>query len=242
LRGIRGEIAYDLFVTTRFGPFVLDDGRRQLLRNERAVHLTPKAFDLLVLLISEGPRVVGKRELHERLWPGTFISDATLAGLIKELRRALDDHSPDAPIIRTAHRVGYAFCAAVDTVKPRSSRPWHWLVLRGRRVALGEGENVVGRDPASAVCLDDPSVSRRHARLVVDADGVRLEDLGSKNGTTVGGAALHDVTALGGGERLVFGSVVAVYRTAASGMSTETRSRSEGRGSGPSARSRLDAV
>ena len=186
--------------------------------------------------------MVSKRDLHERLWPGTFISDATLAGLIKELRRALDDHTPDAQIIRTAHRVGYAFCAPLDTEKPRSARPWHWLVLRGRRVALGEGENVIGRDPASEVCLDDPSVSRRHARLVIDADGVRVEDLGSKNGTTVGGQAIHDATALSGGERLVFGSVVAVYRTSASGLSTETRSRSEARGSGTGARSRLNAV
>lgn len=201
------------------------------------MHLTPKAFDLLVLLVTEAPRVVSKRELHERLWPGTFISDATLAGLIKELRRALDDHTPDAPIIRTAHRVGYAFCAPFDTGTPRPARPWHWLVLRGRRIALGEGESTVGRDPASEVCLDDPSVSRRHARVVIDADGVRLEDLGSKNGTTVGGQAIHGVTALCGGERLVFGSVVAVYRTSASGMSTETRSRSAAGPSGASASS-----
>ena len=240
--GIRWEIDYDPAVTTRFGPFVLDAGRRQLLRNDRAAHLTPKAFDLLVLLVNEAPRVVSKRELHERLWPGTFISDATLAGLIKELRRALDDHAPDVPIIRTAHRVGYAFCAPLDTVKPRSAGPWHWLVLRGRRVGLNEGENVVGRDPASEICLDDPSVSRRHARMVIDADGVRLEDLGSKNGTTVRGQAIHGVTALGGGDRLVFGSVVAVYRTSASGMSTETRSRTDAHGSGTGARSRLDAV
>jgi DNA-binding winged helix-turn-helix (wHTH) protein len=241
LRGIGWEIDYDPGVT-RFGPFVLDAGRRQLLRNGRAAHLTPKAFDLLVLLVTEAPRVVSKRELHERLWPGTFISDATLAGLIKELRRALDDHAPDVPIIRTAHRVGYAFCAPLDTVKPRSMPPWHWLVLRGRRVALSEGENVVGRDPASEVCLDDPSVSRRHARMVIDADGVRLEDLGSKNGTTVRGQAIHGVTTLAGDDRLVFGSVVAVYRTSASGMSTETRSRSEARGAGTGARSRVDAL
>ena len=229
-------------MTTRFGPFVLDAGRRQLLRREHAVHLTPKAFDLLVLLVTEAPRVVSKRELHERLWPGTFISDATLAGLIKELRRALDDHTPGAPIIRTAHRVGYAFCAPLDTATPRSARPWHWLVFRGRRVALGDGGNVIGRDPGSEVCLDDPSVSRRHARLVIDIDGARLEDLGSKNGTTVRGETVREPTSLSGGERLVFGSVVAVYRTSASGMSTETRSRSEARGSSPGARSRLDAV
>ena len=52
---------------------------------------------------------------------------------------------------------------------------------------LGDGENVVGRDPASHVHVDHASVSRRHARIAVAGLGVRIEDLGSKNGTTVDG-------------------------------------------------------
>jgi two-component system KDP operon response regulator KdpE len=86
----------------RFGRFTLDSSRRQLTRGDAVVHLTPKAFDLLVLLCSEAPRVVPKATLHERLWPGTYVSDATLIGLVKELPRALDDRDRDAPIIRTA--------------------------------------------------------------------------------------------------------------------------------------------
>jgi DNA-binding winged helix-turn-helix (wHTH) protein len=62
-------------VIVRFGAFTLDDARRALLRGDTAIHLTPKAFDLLALLASEAPRVVNKTELHERLWPGTFVSD-----------------------------------------------------------------------------------------------------------------------------------------------------------------------
>jgi DNA-binding winged helix-turn-helix (wHTH) protein len=88
----------------RFGSFVLDSARRQLRRNGSVVHLTPKAFDLLAMLVAEAPRVVPKAELHERLWPGTFVTDATLVGLVKEVRRALDDRDPAAPLVRTAHR------------------------------------------------------------------------------------------------------------------------------------------
>src|SRR5215471_1525560 len=98
-------------VVVRFAWFVLDSDRRQVTRDERAIHLTPKAFDLLALLIAEAPRVVRKSELHERLWPGTFVADATLVGLIKELRRALDDRDKSAPIVRTAHGVGYGLAA-----------------------------------------------------------------------------------------------------------------------------------
>jgi DNA-binding winged helix-turn-helix (wHTH) protein len=211
----------------RFGPFALDVARRHVSRDGTTVHLTPKAFDLLRLLVEESPRVVAKRELHERLWPGTFVSDATLAGLVKELRKALDDRDSGAPIIRTAHRVGYAFCPEVEGVSraPVAAR-WHWLVFRGRRVVLQQGENVVGRDPSSQVCLDAAGVSRRHARIVIDGEQVRLEDLGSKNGTSIDTKPLTTSVLLRDGDRVVFGSVAGVYRSSVAGMSTETRSRS----------------
>jgi DNA-binding winged helix-turn-helix (wHTH) protein len=210
----------------RFGPFVLDAARRQLFRDSATVHLTPKAFDLLLLLVNAAPRVLSKRELHEQLWPDTYISDATLVGLVKELRRALDDRDPGAPVIRTAHRVGYAFCFEVETASPRSLRPWHWLVLRGRRVALREGENVIGRDPEAHVWLDAAGVSRRHARIVIEGGNVRLEDLGSKNGTTVQDRPVEGPVALRDGDHLTFGSTPSVYKQSSAGMSTETRSRS----------------
>lgn len=212
-------------MVVRFGTFALDTARRELSRDGAALHLTPKAFDLLALLAGEAPRVVAKTELHERLWPGTFVSDATLVGLVKEVRRALGDRDPAAPVIRTVHRVGYAFCCDIQTGPPRSGRPWHWLVLPSRRVVLHQGENVVGRDPAADVWLEVPGVSRRHARIVVDGADVRVEDLGSKNGTTVGNDAARSAVTLHDGDRIAFGSVVSVYRTSSAGMSTETRSR-----------------
>lgn len=211
----------------RFGPFVLHAPRRQLLRDGIAVHLTPKAFGLLLLLVSEAPRVLSKQELHERLWPGTYVSDATLAGLVKELRRALGDRRSGPPVIRTAHGVGYAFCLEVVTAPSLPSvRPWHWLVLHGRRVPLHQGENIVGRDPASDVSLDGRGVSRRHARIVIDGSDVQLEDLGSKNGTTVGNRPVKGQVALRDGDHITFGSTASVYKGSSAGMSTQTRSRS----------------
>ena len=210
----------------RFDAFRLDAERRQLFRDDAAVHVTPKAFDLLLLLATSAPRVVSKRELHDQLWPGTFVSDATLAGLVKELRRALEDRSPAAPIIRTAHRVGYAFCPGIERAPVRSSGVYHWLTLRGRRVPLQDGEHIIGRDEGSDICLNDASVSRRHALLRIDGATARLEDLGSKNGTTVGHGPVSGQVTLQSGDRLGFGSVAVVYRSSDSGFSTETRSGS----------------
>lgn len=217
----------------RFGPCTIDTPRRELRRDGAAVHLTPKAFDLLVLLIEAAPRVVPKPELHERLWPGTFVTDATLAGLIKEIRRALGDYDPGAPIIRTVHRVGYAFCPQVEE-RPSAARVCHWLVFDGRRVALREGENLVGRDASAHVPLDLYSVSRVHARIVVGDDGAWIEDRRSKNGTRVGDRPVTGATALRDGDRLLFGTVSAVYRIEAHDGDTHTVDVDVGPQEGPS--------
>jgi len=206
----------------RFGPFSLDAERRQLFRDGGDVHLTPKAFDLLALLIAEAPRVVRKNELHERLWPGSFVSEATLVGLVKEVRRALDDRNRSAPVIRTAHGVGYAFAASLEVDTPPASGVVRWLVVGARRITLQDGVNVIGRDPTATITLDASGVSRRHAQIVVDARSVVLSDLGSKNGTQVGDRRVQDAVALQDRDQIRIGPVLIVYRASAAGLSTET--------------------
>jgi DNA-binding winged helix-turn-helix (wHTH) protein len=210
-------------VMTRFAPFAFDALRRQLLRDEREIHLTPKAFDLLAILIEAAPRVVPKREIYDRLWPKAVVSDATLVGLIKELRRALTDHDRKAPLIRTVHRVGYAFAAPLARRAQAAEAAWRWLVAAGRRVPLLDGENVIGRDPSSTLQLDDSTVSRRHARILLNESGASLEDLGSKNGTCIRGEPVAGQVSLRNGDRLAFGRVIVTYREGASGLSTATQ-------------------
>jgi DNA-binding winged helix-turn-helix (wHTH) protein len=204
----------------RFGAFELDPARRQLVREGRSEHLTPKAFELLHLLLGAAPRVVSKEEIHGALWPSSFVADATLVGLVKELRRALADKDPDAPLIRTVHSVGYAFAAPVERRSAAGSSCW--LIGAERRFALSAGENVIGRDALSSVWLDAPSVSRRHARIVVDGERVRLEDLGSKNGTTVGAKRVSGACELRDGDRVAFGTLALTFRVAAGTGATVT--------------------
>lgn len=209
---------------TRFGSFEFDSARRRLARDGESVHLTPKAFDLLALLIEAAPSVVPKSTVHERLWPNGVVSDATLVGLVKELRRALADQEPHSPVIRTVHRVGYAFEAPVVT--SGASQPMtaaRWLVLNDRRLPLAVGENVVGRDPQAKVWLDYSTVSRRHARIEIGPDRALLEDLGSKNGTSVGGVKVLGQMMLRDGDRIGFGQVFATYRESRAGLPTVTQ-------------------
>jgi len=57
----------------------------------------------------------------------------------------------------------------------------------GREFLLKAGENLIGRDPSSDVLLSDGTVSRRHARIIIEGDIAYLEDLGSTNGTRLNG-------------------------------------------------------
>jgi DNA-binding winged helix-turn-helix (wHTH) protein len=208
----------------RFGAFTLDAATRRLLRGTVDVHLTRKAFDLLSLLVLDAPRVLTKAELYDRLWPGTFVAEATLVGLIKELRRALDDRDRTARIIRTVHGVGYAFAATVERVREDASNaPCHWVEVDGRHIRLREGENVIGRDPSSRVWLDVATISRRHARILVGENGAVLEDLGSKNRTKLGDAAVDGQARLQDGDRILVGAILLVYRASLTGMGTETQ-------------------
>ena len=207
---------------TRFGSFELDAGRRQLFGGGREIHLTPKAFDLLALLIDAAPDVVPKRELHARLWPNGVVADSTLVGLVKEIRRALSDRDRKPPLIRTAHRVGYAFNAPVERA-PQRSRVSRWLIEGKRRIALIEGENVIGRDSEANVSLEHATVSRRHASVVVNGTSAVLEDLDSKNGTTIGGARVTAAVALRNGDRFACGDVLVTYRESSAGLPTATQ-------------------
>jgi DNA-binding winged helix-turn-helix (wHTH) protein len=220
--GIAGEKNKMSAGLTKFGAFEVDGGQRQLRREGAEIHLTPKAFDLLGVLIEHAPRVVSKAELHQAMWPKSFVSDATLVGLVKELRRALDDHDRAAPMIRTVQRVGYAFCRPLVTSAP-SQLVWRWIVVDGRRVPLKKGENTIGRDPLSTVWIDFASVSRHHARIVISGSQALLEDVGSKNGTTVGAERVAEARELRDGDRLAFGTVDAVFFSSESGLPTVTQ-------------------
>ena len=83
------------------------------------------------------------------------------------------------------------------------------IVLTGSNVGemyrLEDGESVIGRGTAATIRLGDDGISRRHARVVVENNKVRIEDLGSANGTLVNGSLVKDAP-LRDGDKIQFGS------------------------------------
>jgi DNA-binding winged helix-turn-helix (wHTH) protein len=201
----------------RFGPFEFDPATRQLLHERVPVHLSPKAFDLLQILIEHRPALVTKAELQDRLWPDVVVVEANLANAVAEVRKALGD-DPKAPrFIWTVSRRGYRFAADVDVIgpsdaaRPRGSVRW-WLQWRDTILPLSEGENVVGRHPESDIWLDATSVSRVHASVAISGGRDTVEDRRSTNGTFVNGVRITSRYPLVDGATVTFGSEPAVFR------------------------------
>jgi DNA-binding winged helix-turn-helix (wHTH) protein len=216
-------------VTIRFGPFTLDLDTRQLTRGRREIHLAPKAFELLVALIVDRPKVLSKAALQERLWPGTFVAEANLSNLVAEIRGALSDQARAPVFVRTAHGFGYAFCGDASTMpaapEPGTDRPLCWLEWGRRRFPLSIGEHVIGRDPDLEVSLEASTVSRRHARLVVTLEGTVLEDFGSKNGTFRGDERVTSPIHLADGDHIRIGSLLITFHARPLVTSTETQAQ-----------------
>jgi DNA-binding winged helix-turn-helix (wHTH) protein len=216
-------------VSVRFGRFVFDEAGRELTGDGRRMALSPKAFELLGVLLRERPRALSKAELRDRLWPGTFVGETSLPRVVGEVRRALGDRSGEPRLVRTVQRFGYAFVgdvsedgrgtlsdAAAGAIGAGCALMWG-----ERLIPLLPGENLVGREPGCAVTIPSGLVSRRHARIVVTGEGATLTDLGSKNGTLLGGRRIGEQTRLDDGDEIRIGPALMVFCAAGAG-STRT--------------------
>jgi DNA-binding winged helix-turn-helix (wHTH) protein len=206
----------------RFGDCVVDSGSRELVREGRRIDLTPKAFDLLQALLERRPNVVERAELHDLLWPDTFVASTSLPRLVNEVRRAIGDSGGATRLIRTVYGRGYAFSGeAVAEGARLLVRPEFELVWGDRAFPLSEGENVIGRAGEAAVSIASSRVSRQHARIVVAGGEAVLEDLGSKNGTLVQGKRIEGARPLVAGDEITIGPAILIFRAlGAAGGST----------------------
>ena len=145
-----------------FGPFRVDAQREILLRAGEPVPLTPKTFQILLVLVRHNQEVVTKDDLMKAVWPDTFVEEANLSRNIFMLRKALGESPQDHRYVLTVPGRGYRLAETVrliadqeisliaaehSTVKVEvnESKPWRWiagtavlLVTRGRRMKRSE--------------------------------------------------------------------------------------------------------
>jgi DNA-binding winged helix-turn-helix (wHTH) protein len=196
-----------------FGDYAADFTTREVLRRGERVHLSPKAFRLLELLVTQRPRALSKAELQDALWPEVYVQESNLADLVSELRAALEQTGQRGGIIRTLHGFGYAFSGEAQiegaATPPTGAPSWRVTWSDGQAV-LGEGEHLLGRDPSATISIDEPTVSWTHASLVITGSGERshaaLKDLQSRNGTYRNGERLTEPAEVHDGEELRLGT------------------------------------
>jgi DNA-binding winged helix-turn-helix (wHTH) protein/TolB-like protein len=111
----------DAFQFYEFGPFRLNVNDRLLERNRALVALTPKVFDMLLLLVEHSGHVLDKNDLIESLWPDSFVEESSLTQNISLLRRALGEGGSENQYIQTIPKRGYRFVGSVQEVRLSSS-------------------------------------------------------------------------------------------------------------------------
>jgi DNA-binding winged helix-turn-helix (wHTH) protein len=213
-----------------FADFVLDLDARELRRDAAAIALSPKAYHLLQILVSERPKALSKLDLQERLWPDTFVVEKNLVNLVAEIRAALGDDATHPRFVRTVPRFGYAFReAAVGIGQTQVTDPSVRFRLRwpDGRAVLREGDHVLGRDPDLELFIDGPGVSRRHAVIRVFGADATIQDLGSKNGTFVAGRSAAAAMPLADGDIIRLGSVELTFVAVSVRYSTRTEAPRE---------------
>jgi len=210
----------------RFGPFTLDGATREVRRGGDSIHLSPKAFELLTLLLRHCPNAVSKAELHRELWPETFVSDGNLAVLVAEIRRAIGDSARLPAFIRTVNRFGYAFVGAAEPPSDHGPRPSSaaacCLIRELERFPLQRGENILGRDLNADVAIDGIGVSRRHAAIELSDTVATLRDLSSKNRPFVDGARVTGPVTLLDNVEIRLGAVRLHFRRSTAQTATQT--------------------
>lgn len=127
-----------------FGDFRLDTDRRELHGAGRVCPIEPKAFSVLVYLLTHRDRAVSKEECLQACWPGEFVTEAALNRCLRVIRQAVDDDGVRQHVIRTIRGYGFRFVAAVavrDSVitmahAPATARPLHERSASVRETAL----------------------------------------------------------------------------------------------------------
>jgi TolB-like protein/DNA-binding winged helix-turn-helix (wHTH) protein/Flp pilus assembly protein TadD len=150
-----------------FGPFRLDATERLLLRDGQIVPLPPRIFDTLLVLVIDGGRLLEKDDLMRRLWPDTFVEEATLARNISDLRKALRETEGGQKYIETVPKRGYRFVARIkksgDSAVDREKRLGTLMIVESE-----DGAIQVSQPPRSGFKSDKRvNTARRSAAWLV---------------------------------------------------------------------------
>jgi DNA-binding winged helix-turn-helix (wHTH) protein len=220
----------------RFAEFELDLAAYTLRSRGERVRLEKLPMEVLILLVRASGALVERGEIRAALWDSeVFIEhDAAINTAVRKIRQALGDDAEKPRFVETVVGKGYRFVAPVESpgfhgprnaiapVRSAEGRAFpRYSVTRGAdEFILETGINVIGRDPSLAVCIEHPSVSRRHASISIDREEAVLEDLKSRNGTFLDGRRIVAPATLHQGAIIGLGAITLTFRVLSAPAST----------------------
>ena len=177
------------------------------------ISLEPKAYELLCLFLSRRPKALSKAQIRDVLWPGSSSPTPRSPGPSPTCVRpwATTRVAPDSSARSTASATRSAARSNTTAPPPLPLSSGCGLLWAGREIPLPEGEHLLGRDGECLVRSRSVRVSRRHAKITVTGSRAVLEDLGSRNGTSVSGRRIEGPVELAGGDTIGVGPEEIVF-------------------------------
>jgi DNA-binding winged helix-turn-helix (wHTH) protein/Tol biopolymer transport system component len=166
----------------QFGPFQFRTPDGVLFRGSEPIPLTPKAADLLSVLLENPGRVLSKDDLIKQVWPDAFVTDGNLAFQVHLIRQALGETTEQPTYIATVPRRGYRFIAAVTQV-PSTERPGHAVPP-----PVTEMLPAPIQSPATASISNERPGLFTARRVVLTLTGASILMLGAASGLTMLGS------------------------------------------------------
>lgn len=150
-------------MTFRFNEFELDPDRIELRQQGVVVPMEPKNFELLEYLIRNRDRVQSKDEIFDQIWPGVFVTEASLSGAIKNVRKALGDDGVTQKFVKTVRGHGFRFIADLDSVAPAEPT---------ENTAMTEEHHRHGPPVIAVLPFSSHGIDRQHSAI---AEGIPAE-------------------------------------------------------------------
>ncbi len=176
----------------RFGSFVIDEAQARLERDQQAVDVPPRAFQVLCELVRRAGQLVTKDALLDAVWGHRHINEAALKNLVSQLRQALGDDARESIFIQTVSRRGYRFIAPVNQPVGERSPPQGALAPAGATVPAPV--RLIGRGDALNrlhAALDAARAGQRQLVFVAGEAGIGKSTLIERFVADAGVAAVH---------------------------------------------------
>lgn len=157
-------MASSLPVVYEFGSFQLDRDERVLRRGDITIPLTPKATEILLILVERRGHIVEEADLMRQVWPDTAVEESNLTQNIYTLRRVLSDVNGKCRFIETVPRRGYRFVGPVGLLAPETAE-----AAVDQALAPAEDEMRILRPPSTGL---QSSVVRNSARMSAGISGL----------------------------------------------------------------------